>query len=176
MIGAKPAARSLCRVAPLAVVLAAACGDNNKGTATPKTPPGTTTSSGTTPTANGGGKSARKPKLVMGKRNLFPLLVGRISPYAPTQVQGISLKIIALAGPQSFWAGRSHKQRILVTLRLKGGSAPKITLGQQVDFIGLLTVSPADAGALGVRNHADRTLLQTQGAYVDASAADVKLH
>jgi hypothetical protein len=44
-----------------------------------------------------------------------------------------------------------------------------------VDFIGLLTDLATGAGALGVRKAADRTLLEQQGAYVDASAADVKL-
>jgi hypothetical protein len=44
-----------------------------------------------------------------------------------------------------------------------------------VDFIGLLTDLATDAGALGVRKAADTTLLEQQGAYVDASAADVKL-
>jgi hypothetical protein len=112
---------------------------------------------------------------VMGTRNLLPLLQSKISRFAPTQVEGKSLKVVALAGPQSFWAGRSSTQRLLVTMRLKGGSPPKITIGQKVDFIGLLTDLATDAGALGVRKAADTTLLEQQGAYVDASAADVKL-
>jgi len=33
----------------------------------------------------------------------------------------------------------------------------------------------SDASSLGVRNDADKTLLEKQGAYTDASAADVKL-
>jgi len=174
-----PAARRLRRVAPLAlvVVVAAACGDNNKGTATPKTPPVTTTASTKTqPPATGGStKASRKATLVMGRRNLLPLLQSEISRFAPTQVEGKSLKVVALAGPQSFWAGQSSTQRLLVTMRLKGGSAPKITVGQKVDFIGLLTDLATDPGALGVRKAADTTLLEKQGAYVDASAADVKL-
>ena len=44
-----------------------------------------------------------------------------------------------------------------------------------MDFIGLLTSAAAGAGALGVTNSADKALLEKQGAYVDASAADVKL-
>jgi hypothetical protein len=60
-------------------------------------------------------------------------------------------------------------------MRLKGGSPPTITVGQKVDFIGLLTDLAADPRPLGVRNNADRTLLEKQGAYVDASAADVQL-
>jgi hypothetical protein len=110
----------------------------------------------------------------MGKRNVFPLLKGSLRRFAPTQVEGKSLVVVTLAGPESFWAGRSGNQRILVTMR-KGENTPKITVGQKVDFVGLLTAAPADAGALRVRNDADRTLLARQGAYVVASAADVKL-
>ena len=178
MTEAMPATCRLRRVAPLAlaVVVLAGCGDNDKGTATPKTSPNTTTASSDTvplpPAPTGRGTKAR---LVMGTRNLFPLLHGSISRFAPTQVEGKSLTVVALAGPQSFWAGRSAKERILVTMRLKGGSPPKLTLGQRVDFIGLLTVSPPQAGGLGVRRPADKTLLEKQGAYVNASVADVKL-
>jgi len=180
MTEAMSATRRLRTVAPLAlvVVLAAACGDDNKGTATPKTPP-TTTAATVIPTKpappSGRGNAAGKGKLLMGKRNLLPLLTSRIRRFAPTQVEGTSLKVVALAGPTSFWAGNSRKQRILVTMRLKGGKPPKITVGQKVSFVGLLSVAPATAGALGVRKPADTTLLETQGAYVDASAADVKL-
>lgn len=176
-----PAIRSLRRVAPLAlvVVLAVACGDDNKGAAPPKAPPppAATTRSGdtipmptvpTSPTING------KAKLVMGKRKLFPLLNGNLQSFAPTQVEGTSLQVIALAGPESFWAGRSRRQRILVKMRLKGGGAPEIAVGQGVAFIGVLSAG-SDAVALGVRTDADRKLLEKQGAYVDASAADVKL-
>ena len=178
MTDAMPATRRLRRVAPLAlvVVVATACGDNDKGTATPKTPPGTTTASIARPPApTGSPRTSRKFTLVMGKRNLLPLLQTRIRRFAPTQVEGHSLKVVALAGPQSFWAGRSRKQRILIVMRLKGGSPPKIKIGQKVDFIGLLTTSAVGAGALGVTNIADSALLDRQGAYVDASAADVKL-
>jgi hypothetical protein len=186
MTDALPVTRRLRRLAPLALVLvvAAACGDNDKGTATPQTSPGTTTAStGTTtastatpPAPTGSPKTSKKATLTMGTRNLVPLLQTRIRRFVPTQVEGHALKVVALAGPTSFWAGRNHNQRILVTMRLKGGSPPKLTVGQKVDFIGLLTSAAAGAGALGVRNVADRTLLESQGAYVDASAADVKLY
>ena len=177
MTDAMPATRRLRRVAPLAlvVVVATACGDNDKGSAVPKTPPppGTTTLlTGTRPpSAIGGGK----PKLVTGKRNLLPLLQGDLTRFVPMQVEGTSLKVVALAGPDSLWAGRSSKLRILVTMRLKGNKPPKITIGQKVDFIGILTTLPAGAGSLGVRNGGDRTLLEKQGVYVSASVADVKL-
>lgn len=182
-----PAIRRLRRVAPLAlvVVLAAGCGDDKKGTATPAKPPppsGTTTRSGdTTPMPTVATSTKPKPPskgkgtLVTAKRNLMPLLRTDLHRFAPAQVQGKSLQVVALAGPASFWAGRSSDQRILVTMRLKGGSAPEIKVGQGVDFIGVLTVG-GDPAALGVRNGADRTLLEKQGVHVDASALDVKLH
>ena len=112
---------------------------------------------------------------MIGKRNLLPLLKGSIKRFAPVQVEGRSLQVVALAGRDAFWAGRGKAQRILVKMRLKGGSPPKITLGQKVGFIGLLTAAPADAGALGVSSSADKAQLAKQGAYVDASAADVHL-
>lgn len=178
------AIRRLYLFAPLAliVVLAAGCGDDNKGTAAPKTPPSTTTKAGTTPTptstrpSGSATKPAGKATLLIGRRNLFPLLNTSIRRFAPTQAQGKSLRVVALASSAAFWAGRSRSQRILVTMRLKGGDPPEIKVGQRVDFVGVLTASGASAGALGVRNGADRTLLEKQGAYVDASAADVKLH
>ena len=111
----------------------------------------------------------------MGKRNLFPLLKSSLRRFAPTQVEGKSLVVVALAGPESFWAGRNVNQRILVAMRLKGEDTPKITIGQKVDFVGLLTAAPPDAGAVGVRRSSDKTLLALQGAYVFASALDVKL-
>ena len=112
MTGAMSATRRLRTVAPLAlvVVLAAACGDNNKGTATPKTPPSTTATTAIPPNPappSGRVKAPGKGKLLMGKRNLLPLLTGRIRRFAPTQVEGKSLKVVALAGPTSFWAGNS---------------------------------------------------------------------
>jgi hypothetical protein len=177
------ATNRLRRVAPLALVLvlAAACGDNNKSTATTAKSPTTITPSGkpkpglTVPAATGGKGKNRKATLVAGKRNLFPFLKGSIKRYAPTQVEGKNLKVVARAGSDAFWAGRSRTERILVKMRLKGGSAPKIAVGKKVDFIGLLTGSIADASA-GVTVSTDKALLAAQGAYVDASSADVKLH
>jgi len=181
MTDAMPVTQRLRRLAPLALalvlVVAAACGDNDKGTAPPQTSPGTTTgSTATPPVPTGTPKASKKATLTMGTRNLAPLLNTRIRRFVPTQVEGHAVKVVALAGPTSFWAGLNRNQRILVTMRLKGTDAPKMTVGQKVDFVGLLTSAAVGAGALGVRNTADTTLLESQGAYVDASAADVKLY
>lgn len=183
MIEVTPAIRRLRRLAPLAlvVILATACGDDNNGTATPgKAPPATTRSGDTVPAPTTPTGPTKTPTpitggtLVAGKRNLLPLLKASIKRFAPTQVEGKSLQVVALAGPEAFWAGRNSGQRILVKMRLKGGDPPTVKVGQKVDFIGVLTVLAADAGSLGVAND-DETLLEKQGAYVDASALDVKL-
>jgi hypothetical protein len=175
--------RRLSRVAPLVLVLtlATACGDNDKSAGTPTQPPRATTGGGRTIPAPTGTdtdtdtETAGTGTLVGASRDLLPLLGGSIQRFAPTQVEGKSLRIVALAGADSFWAGRSESQRILVKLRLKGSSPPKIELGQKVDFIGILTASGADADSLGLRSEADKALLETQGAYANPSVADVKL-
>jgi hypothetical protein len=177
--------RRVRRVAPLALVaiLAVGCGDDDKGTATPATPlsPKTTTAESTpTPTpkappGTGTTKSGGKAALVIAEGSLFPFLGKSIRRFAPTQVQGTSLRVISLVGPDGFWAGKSRSLRIFVKMRLKGGAPPALQVGKKVDFVGLLTAG-AGAGALGVTSSADKALLAKQGAYVDASAADVKPH
>ncbi len=170
--------RGLRRVAPLALILclAAGCGDDGKGTATPSEPPppsSTTVSGDTTPMPTVPTETADKgggPSLLMGKRNLLLLLEGDLRRFAPTQVEGKSLEVVALAGPEAFWAGQKPK-RILVKMRVKGGPSLDVKVGQKVDFVGVLTAT-GDDPSLGVR--ADE-LLTKQGAYVDVSAADVKL-
>lgn len=176
-----PAIRRLRRFAPLAlvVVLATGCGDDDNGTATPNEPPppAATTGSETTPmppAPTTTGTTGGQPSLKMGSRNLLLLLEGDISHFAPTQVEGKSLEVVALAGPEAFWAGRKTKQRILVKMRVKGGPSLDVKVGQKVDFIGVLTAAGNDP-SLGVRNDADKELLAKQGAFVDVSAADVKL-
>lgn len=186
-----PSIRRLSRFAPLAlvVVIAAGCGGDGKGTATPNDPPppAATTGSDPTPmppaltgtgtgtsTGTGTGTEGGNPSLKMGSRNLLLLLEGDISHFAPTQVEGKSLEVVALAGPEAFWAGRKTRQRILVKMRVKGGPSLDVKVGQKVDFIGVLTAAGNDP-SLGVRNDADMELLAKQGAFVDVSAADVKL-
>ena len=188
MTEVRPAIRRLRRVAPLALMIAlltASCGDDDNGTATPTQPSSATTGTVATtedfetlptPTVpTGKGTSEGKATLETEDRNLLPLLGGNIGRFAPTQIEGKSLRVVALASPESFWAGRSRGQRILVKMRLKGGSPPRIAVGQDVEFIGALTAVAGDAGALGVENNSDKKLLARQGAYVDASVADVKL-
>jgi hypothetical protein len=174
-----PTSCSFARLAPLAlvVVLATACGDNGKGTATPTEPPGaTTTSAGTTPVPTPERpRTPGKGTLTTASRDLLPLLGGSIKRFAPTQVEGKNLKVLAIVSPESFWAGRRSSQRILVTMRLKGRVAPTLKPGQGVDFIGSLTASPPDAATLAVMNDKDKKLLEKQGAFVNPSVADVKL-
>jgi hypothetical protein len=175
-----PANRHLRRVAPLALFLclAAGCAGDDDGTATQSDPPppSTATISGDTtsmPTTTTPSKSGGRATLTTAAQDIFPLLGGDIGRFAPTQVEGRSLQVLTLVGRDAFWAGRA-KRRVLVKMRLKGKSPPELEVGQEVGFIGVLR--PAVEGAsLGVSNDADRQLLARQGAYVDVSAADVKL-
>jgi hypothetical protein len=115
--------------------------------------------------------------LVLGKRDLYPLLAGNLSQYVPNQVRGNSVKVVQVAGIASFWAGRNRKQRILVKLNLKGGSPLQVQPGRQVDFVGQLANARApDASLLAVKGKTGRLVLQNQGAYVIVSARDLKLH
>jgi hypothetical protein len=185
------------RLIPLAlvVVAAASCGGNDKkSSATPAQPPGpTTTRSGdevpgptspisTTPAppkskaAPSKGKAAHGSSLLMEKRDLYPLLTKSVARYAPTQVTGKNVKVIALAGSESFWAGRSASERILVHIRLKGSSAPPVKVGQKGDLIGQLTMASANAAAtLGVKDAAGSATLQREGAYLEVSIGDLHL-
>ena len=122
----------LLRLAPLALValLAASCGDNDKKSATPATTAAATTTTSTTST----GPSATTPipappsskenRLLLGERDLYPLLAASLSRYLPNQVRGKSVKIVRVEGTDGFWAGRGAKQRILVMLILKGSKPP----------------------------------------------------
>ena len=174
---------TLVRVAPLALValLAASCGDKDKS-ASPATTASTTTSAVTTgPSAVTTGPSGAKPipalpsskgnKLLLGTRDLYPLLAGGLSQYVPKQVRGTSVNVVQIAGTDSFWAGRNAGRRILVKLNLKGGKTPVLKAGRQVDFVGHLAKAPA---GLGVRSGGP--LLQKQGAYVIVSVGDLSLH
>jgi len=166
---------TLVRLAPLALVglLAASCGDKDKS-ASPATTASTTTSAVTT------GPSAAKPipalpskrnQLLLGTRDLYPLLAGSLSQYVPKQVRGTSVNVVQIAGTDSFWAGRNVGRRILVKLNLKGGKTPVLKAGRQVDFVGHLAKAPA---SLGVKSGGP--LLQKQGAYVIVSVGDLSLH
>jgi hypothetical protein len=175
------------RLVPLALValLAASCGDNDKKSASATTTASTATST-TTPTSTvSTGPSGTTPipavpstkanRLFLGKRDLYPLLAASLTQYVPDQVQGNSLKVVQVAGVDSFWAGRNRKQRILVKLNLKGGSPVQVQAGQRVDFVGQLARAQ-DASLLGVKDKTGRLVLENQGVYVIVSARDLKLH
>lgn len=167
------------RLAPLALIalLAASCGDNDKSAGTTAAlPPPPETTPAVAPPSGGSGGPPRKNRLLMGTRDLYPLLGASLQRYAPTQVTGKSSRVIALAGPTSFWAGSSRSKRILVTIRLKGGKAPKLRVGQKIDFVGLMVpTASADAQRLGVNDDPGQKVLNTEGVYVDVSVADLHL-
>jgi hypothetical protein len=178
------------RLAPLALValLAASCGDDDKKGATPATTAAATTAATTTTTSTvSTGPSGTTPipakpstkgnRMLLGKRDLYPLLAGNLRRYAPDQVRGKSVSIVQLAGSDGFWAGRNAKQRILVKLNLKGGKPPRLEKGEQADFVGHLVQTPAqNLSLLGVKAKTAQAMLQNQGVYVLVSAGDLKLH
>jgi hypothetical protein len=178
------------RLAPLALValLAASCGDDDKKGATPATTAAATTAATTTTTSTvSTGPSGTTPipakpstkgnRMLLGKRDLYPLLAGNLRRYAPDQVRGKSVSIVQLAGSDGFWAGRNAKQRILVKLNLKGGKPPRLEKGEQADFVGHLVQTPAqNLSLLGVKAKTAQAVLQNQGVYVLVSAGDLKLH
>ena len=171
------------RLAPLALValLATSCGDKDKGSsATPTTTESTTSTvstgpSGTTPIP--ALPSSKANRLLLGKRDLYPLLAGSLSRYVPDQVRGKSVNVVQVAGIDSFWAGRNAGQRILVKIELKGKRPPRLQAGRQADFVGhLAKAKPQDAGGLGVKGKTGLPMLQNQGVYVILSVDDLKLH
>lgn len=183
------------RLTPIVLIalLAASCGGNDKKSATPATTTAATTTA-TTPTTpttttskvpTGPSDPAPIPakpsskgnRLLLGTRDLYPLLAGDLSRYAPNQVRGKSVRIVQVAGPDGFWAGRNAKQRILVKLNLKGGKAPSLEAGRQADFVGgLMSAGTKNAALLGVKDKAGQAVLQNQGVYVLVSVGDLKLH
>jgi hypothetical protein len=172
------------RVAPLVLVvlLAAGCsGDEKSSSPAPATTSSTTTStvstgpSGTTPIPSL--PSSKGNKLLLGNRDLYPLLAGSLARYVPNQVTGKSVNVIQKAGLDSFWAGRKGSERILVKINLKGKQPPRVRVGQQADFVGhLVKAKPKEASSLGVKGKTGGPQLQTQGVYVIVSVGDLKLH
>jgi len=174
------------RLAPLAliVLLAAGCGDKDKSsspsttttaTATTSTSTDSTGPSGTTPLS--ALPSSKANRLLLGKRDLYPLLAASLGRYVPNQVTGKSVSVVQIAGIDSFWAGRNAKQRILVKINLKGKQPPRVHPGQQADFVGhLVKAKPKDKDKLGVKEKSGGPVLQNQGVYVLVSVGDLKLH
>ena len=169
------------RLAPLALValLAAGCGDNGKKSATPSTT--TTTSklstgpSGTTPIP--AQPSTKGNRLLLGERDLYPMLAGDLTRYVPNQVRGRSVKIVQVATSDTFWAGRSAKQRILVKLNLKGKTPPQVRAGRKVDFVGhLAPAQPDHMTGLAGNEKSGNAVLENQGVYVLVSVGDLNLH
>ena len=169
------------RLAPLALValLAASCGDNDKKSATPATTAAATTTTTTSTTSTG--PSATKPvpaplsskgnRLLLGERDLYPLLAASLSRYLPNQVRGKSVNIVQVEGTDGFWAGRGAK------LNLKGGKPPQLVAGRRADFVGqLMSAQGKNPIMLGVKEKSGQRVLQTQGVYILVSAGDLKLH
>ena len=180
----------IARLAPLALValLAASCGDNDKKSATPATTAAATTTTATTTSTVSTGPSGTTPipaqpsskgnRLLLGKRDLYPLLAGNLSRYVPDQVRGKSVSIVQVAGIDSFWAGRNAKQRILVKLNLKGEqtAAARERASRRTSSATSCRLRRRTRAYSASRGRPDRPVLQNQGVYVLVSAGDLKLH
>jgi hypothetical protein len=173
------------RLAPLALValLVASCGDNDKKGASPATSAAATTTTSTTSTDPSATTPIPEPpsskgnRLLLGQRDLYPLLAASLSRYVPNQVRGKSVKIVQVEGTDGFWAGRGAKQRILIKLSLKGGKPPKLEAGRRADFVGqLMSAEGKSPILLGVKEKSGQRVLQNQGVYILVSAGDLKLH
>lgn len=188
MHAALPFGRVMSRLAPLALIalLAAGCGDNDKSSSPATTGTTTTTATTTTSTISTGPSgttpipaqpSSKGNRLLLGKRDLYPLLSGSLVQYVPNQVTGKSVKVVEAAGENSFWAGRNAKQRILVKIYTKGKPSSRVQAGQRADFVGhLAQATPLNASDLGASKKTGAPVLQNQGAYVLVSVGDLKLH
>src|SRR3954471_2353989 len=194
MHAALPFGRVMSRLAPLALIalLAAGCGDNDKSSSSSPTTTGATTA--TTPTGTGTGTStvstgpsgttpiparpsSKGNRLLLGKRDLYPLLSGSLVRYVPNQVTGKSVNVVQTGRANSFWAGRSPKQRIFVKINTKGKAPTQVQAGQQVDFVGhLAKTTPLNASDLGPSRKTGARMLENQGVYVLVSVGDLKLH
>jgi hypothetical protein len=157
---------TLARLAPLALIalLAASCSDSDKSSNQTTTTPATSAASGTgkrpvTP-------SSRDNRLAVGERDLYPILAGSLVQYVSKPVRATSATIVQVAGIDSFWAGRSQNQKVLVKIDLKGGRPVKLHEGQQVSFVGRLVKAPKQGGSLGVKGGTGQPVLTSQGAYI----------
>ena len=170
--------RTLRRLAPLALValLAASCGDNDKkaNTTTTTQPPLAQPPTDTTAATGGTPSKSKANTLLVGTQDIYPLLGGDLTDLAPNQVLGHSTRVIALAGPDGLWAGRSKSKRLLVKIRLKGKKAPRLRVGQKADFVGMM-LQATRAQEQGL-DAADRSVLAKEGVYVIVSVADLDLH
>lgn len=181
-----PFGLAMSRLAPLVLIalLVAGCSGKDKSASPSTTNTATTTGSTSTVSTGRSGTtpipalpSTKANRLLLGKRDLYPLLAGSLAQYVPNQVTGKSVNVVQVAGIDSFWAGRNAKQRVLLKINLKGKQPPRVHPGQQADFVGHLVKAKAkDTSSLGVKEKTGGPVLQNQGVYVIVSVGDLKLH
>ena len=154
------------RLTPLVLValLAASCGDKDKSSnqTTPTTTPTTSAAGGKRPVT----PSSAGNRLAVGKRDLYPLLAGSLARYVSKPVRATSATVVQVAGIDSFWAGRSKNQKVLVKIDLNGRRPVKVHEGQQVSFVGRLVKAPKQGLSLGVKGSTGQPALTSQGAYI----------
>jgi hypothetical protein len=109
--------------------------------------------------------------LMAGSQDLYPALAGSLTKFANQQAIGSGVTVVSVVGKESFWAGRSRTQRLLVVINLKGEAPPKVRAGQAVDFTGEVL---ANKGDYGVTEPDGKALLERHGHHVFVSAQDLK--
>jgi len=150
--------------------------DNPRLTGTDAAPtvPGITDSiPETTPGGPEPDPQGRGGTLLVNGSDLYPFLSGSLLRVANTQVEGTSVPVVEVVDGRSFWVGRSKAQRLLVVLNLKGKTAPEVTPGQKVQFVGQIVDSAG--GDHGVTDDEGLQLLRRQGHHASVSAFDLKL-
>ena len=114
----------------------------------------------------------RGETLVVGTQDLYPALEGSLTKFANQQATGKGLSVVSVVSDETFWAGRSKVQRLLVVIDLNGQAPPKVRAGQTVDFSGQVL---ANDGNYGVTEPDGTTLLARQGHHLLVSAQDLEL-
>ncbi len=158
----------------------------SKYAAPTKTGTTTTTTKSKTRTGPHPAPSASSKKLARGAlvvrtrsatTNLYPVLGGSLTSYAPGQVEGNAVEVLSVVGPQAFWVGKGPNQRLLVHIRLKGEKPPtNLAASKKVHIIGQLTKNRSAAtNTFGVKDSADKALLDKQGAYAEVSIGDLQI-
>ena len=176
------------RLAPLAliVLLAAGCGDKDKSSS----PSTTTTASTTTTRARARSRPgraarprsprcprARRNRLLLGKRDLYPLLAGSLGRYVPNQVTGKSVSVVQSRGHRQLLGREEREAADPRKDQFEGEATAATGPGQQADFVGhLVKAKPKDKDRLGVKEKSGGPVLQNQGVYVLVSVGDLKLH
>jgi hypothetical protein len=135
---------------------------SGQAAAAPAPAPAPAADAGTVVAANGGA-------------SLLPVPGDGLGGYAGQTVQGRGVVVQSVVADEGFWVGADETNRLFVHLsdaaKASQGESPfQVKAGQRVDFTGIVTPAPADAGALGVTAAEGADRLRTQGQYLELSS------